>query len=163
MSALAVLIAAQAAALIVLVVRLQGGRTRRPPVHPIRDGVTDTTVSVLLPTLNEGRRIGPCLEGLHHQGPPLVEIIVVDSGSTDDTCDLVDAMRARDTRFKRIDDRPLPDGWIGKVWALECGRALATGEWILGVDADTEPRPGLVAGAVAGERRDGLLSLLVKP
>ena len=152
MSALAVLIAAQAVALIVVVVRLQGGRTRRPPVHPSGDGQPDTTVSVLLPTLNEGRRIGPCLEGLHRQGSPLVEIIVIDSGSTDDTCDLVDAMRARDTRFRRIDDRPLPDGWIGKVWALECGRAVATGEWLLGIDADTEPGPGLVAGAVAAAR-----------
>ena len=149
---LAILIALQAIALALLVSRLKGGRKRSPPVSPIRDGPSDTTVSVLVPTLNEGRRIGPCLAGLHQQGAPLTEIIVIDSGSTDDTRDQVEAMRAVDDRFRLIDDRPLPEGWIGKVWALERGRAVATGDWLLGIDADTEPRPGLVAGVIEAAR-----------
>jgi dolichol-phosphate mannosyltransferase len=115
-------------------------------------GLTDTTVSVLVPTLNEGHRIAPCLEGLHRQGPPLAEVIVIDSGSIDDTRPQVEAMRVRDDRFRVVDDRPLPSGWIGKVWALERGRTVANGEWVLGVDADTEPLPGLVAGVVASAR-----------
>ncbi|HEX6052388.1 MAG TPA: glycosyltransferase [Gemmatimonadaceae bacterium] len=156
MSVIAVLAVAQVAALLVLLGRLRGGRRRAPPVEPLPAGLTDTTVSVLLPTLNEGHRIAPCLDGLHRQGPPLSEVIVIDSGSTDDTRAQVDAMRARDGRFRLIDDRPLPPGWIGKVWALERGRAHATGEWLLGVDADTEPLPGLVAGVVAAARRDRL-------
>ena len=123
-----------------------------PPVAPGRDDVVDTTVTVLLPTLNEGRRIGPCLGGLHAQGPPLTEVIVIDSGSTDDTRARVEAMRVVDGRFRVIDDRPLPEGWIGKVWALERGRAVATGEWLLGIDADTEPKSGLVAGVVTAAR-----------
>ena len=149
---LGALVVAQAVALGLLLLRLQSGRKRFPPVAPVRDGLADTTVSVLLPTLNEGRRIGSCLAGLHAQGPPLTEVIVIDSGSTDDTRAQVDAMRAIDERFRLIDDRPLPDGWIGKVWALERGRAEAAGEWLLGIDADTEPRPGLVAGVVAAAR-----------
>lgn len=64
-------------------------------------------------------------------------------------------MRTRDERFRIIDDRPLPDGWIGKVWALERGRAIARGEWLLGMDADTEPAPGLVAGVVTAARAYG--------
>jgi len=146
------LLAAQAVALGLLMLRLRGGRKRLPPVAPGRDDVVDTTVTVLLPTLNEGRRIGPCLEGLHAQGPPLTEVIVIDSGSTDDTRARVEAMREVDGRFRVIDDRPLPEGWIGKVWALERGRAVATGEWLLGIDADTEPKPGLVAGVVTAAR-----------
>jgi dolichol-phosphate mannosyltransferase len=110
---------------------------------------------VLVPTLNEGRRIGPCLAGLHEQGAPLTEVIVIDSGSTDDTRARVEAVCAIDDRFRIIDDRPLPDGWIGKVWALERGRAVATGEWLLGIDADTEPKPGLVAGVIAAARANG--------
>lgn len=156
MATLTILIVVQAISLMLLVARLQGGRRRSPPVPPIRDGLPDTTVSVLVPTLNEGRRIGPCLAGLHEQGPPLVEVIVIDSGSTDDTRAQVEAMRAIDDRFHLIDDRPLPDGWIGKVWALERGRAVAGGEWLLGIDADTEPQPGLVAGVVAAARANGL-------
>jgi dolichol-phosphate mannosyltransferase len=152
MSWVAILAAAQAIALVVLIGRLAGGRKRLPPVQPMPAGIADTTVSVLLPTLNEGRRIGPCLEGLHRQGAPLTEVIVIDSGSTDDTRQQVEAMRAVDDRFRIVDDRPLPDGWIGKVWALERGRAVATGEWLLGIDADTEPLSGMVAGVVAAVR-----------
>ena len=146
------IVVAQAAAFGLLLVRLQGGRRRLPPVPPIRDGEADTTVTVVVPTLNEGRRIGRCLAGLHRQGAPLTEVIIVDSGSTDDTRAQVEAIRAVDDRFRLIDDRPLPHGWVGKVWALECGRRVAKGEWLLGIDADTEPGPGLVAGVTAAAR-----------
>jgi dolichol-phosphate mannosyltransferase len=112
-------------------------------------------VSVLLPTLNEGQRIAPCLDGLTRQRAPLTEVIVIDSGSTDDTVARVVATRERDPRFRIIDDRPLPGGWIGKVWALEKGRGVATGEWLLGIDADTEPLPGLVGGVVAAASAHG--------
>jgi dolichol-phosphate mannosyltransferase len=152
---LALLVVAQIAALLLLGTRLQGGRNRAPPVRPPPGGLTDTTVSVLLPALNEGRRIGPCLSGLRAQGPPLAEVIVIDSGSTDDTRSQVDAIARGDERFRIIDDRPLPTGWIGKVWALERGRAVANGEWLLGIDADTEPLPGLVAGVVSAARAHG--------
>ena len=150
-----VLVSLQGVALLVLVARLQGGRRRAPPVLPIREGLTDTSVSVLVPTLNEGRRIAPCLAGLRQQGPPLTEVVVVDSGSTDDTRSQVEAVAAADARFRLIDDRPLPDGWIGKVWALERGRTVASGEWLLGIDADTEPNAGLVAGVVSAARTYG--------
>ena len=155
MTALGVLVIAQGCALLILMRRLWPGRTRLPPVAPLDVEIDDTSVTVLLPTLNEGRRVGACLEGLHRQGRSLTEVIVIDSGSVDETRLLVEAMCARDERFRVIDDRPLPDGWIGKVWALERGRAVARGEWLLGIDADVEPRPGLVAGAVAAARDGG--------
>ena len=150
-----VLLVLQAVALTVLVARLKGGRKRAPPVVPLPEGFGDTSVSVLVPTLNEGRRIGPCLAGLRAQGAPLTEVIVIDSGSIDDTRAQVEAMARVDPRFRVIDDRPLPDGWIGKVWALESGRAAASGEWLLGIDADTAPNPGLVAGVVTAARTNG--------
>jgi dolichol-phosphate mannosyltransferase len=145
---IAALAVAQIVALLVLVRRLAPGRTRRPPVEPVEAGIEGTTVSVVVATLNEARRIPPCLEGLHAQGLPLVEVIVVDSRSSDGTAELVEAMRARDERFRVAVDPPLPPEWIGKVWALQHGLQLARGEWVLGIDADTEPRPGMVAGAV---------------
>lgn len=142
------LLIAQAIALLVLIARLLPGRTRRAATRPRTQGLSGTTVSVVVASLNEARRIGPCLEGLRQQGEPLVEVIVVDSGSTDGTDRLVRETAARDPRFRVEQDPPLPDGWVGKVWALQHGLSLAHGEWVLGIDADTEPQPGMVAGAV---------------
>ena len=149
------LAAAQTLALLVLALRLWPGRTRRPPVPPHRGDVGDTTVSVIVATLNEAARIGPCLAGLRVQGHPLLEVLVVDSRSTDGTRDLVTAAAALDPRVRLLSDDPLPDGWVGKVWALEHGLRAARGEWILGIDADTAPAPGMVAGVVAAARING--------
>lgn len=146
------LLVAQALALVVLLVRLSSGRTRLPPVEPCGPGergeIGGATASVLVATLNEAARIGPCLAGLERQGPAMLEAIVVDSRSSDGTGTLVEAAAARDARFRLATDPPLGAGWVGKVWALEHGLALARAEWVLGVDADTEPEPGLVCGAI---------------
>lgn len=146
----------QGAALAVLLARLLPGVRRVPPVVPRPEGLPGTTVSVILPTLNEAERIEPCLRGLARQGTPLTEIIVVDSGSTDATHGLVQAAMAVDARIRLVSDPPLPEGWIGKVWALQHGLSFATGEWVLGVDADTEANAGMVAGAVFAAQQHGL-------
>jgi len=147
----AALAVGQTAALCVLLVRLWPGRRRRAPVEPVAE-LLDTTVSVIVPTLNEATRIGPCLAGLRAQGAPLLEVLIVDSGSTDGTRELVEAQATRDPRIRLLTDYPLPPGWVGKVWALEHGLRAARGEWVLGMDADTEARPGLVSGVVAAAR-----------
>jgi dolichol-phosphate mannosyltransferase len=153
---LLLLFAAQAIALTVLVARLAPGARRAPPVAPRPDGVGGTSVTVLVPTLNEGSRLAPCLSGLRRQGEPLREIIVVDSASTDDTRAVVEAAGTFDPRLRLVTDPPIPAGWVGKMWALQHGLSLSHGEWVLGVDADTEAEPGMVAGAVAAALGAGL-------
>ena len=142
------LAAVQGALFAALVLRLLPGRTRRPPVPPSVAPRTDTSVSVIVATLNEASRIGPCLEGLMRQSAPLTEILVVDSRSTDGTRELVQAAAARDPRIRLLTDDPLPAGWVGKVWALETGLRHASGEWVLGIDADTEPQAGMLPAIV---------------
>lgn len=150
----------QTAALILLLKRLSTGRDRVPPVEPLLDP-TDAAapdqgaVSVILPTLNEAARVASCLAGLAAQGPTLREIIVVDSHSHDGTEALVREAARRDARVRLVQDPPLPAGWVGKVWALQHGLSLAQGDWVLGMDADTAPRPGLVAAVVAAARKAG--------
>ena len=139
---------AQLAALAILLARLMPGRHRRPPVQP-RSTVDGTdTVTVIVATLNEAHRVAPCLAALGMQGSLVREILVVDSGSTDGTADLVRAAASRDARFQLLRDPPLPDGWVGKVWALQHGLQHASGDWVLGIDADTVPHAGLAGGAV---------------
>ena len=151
--ALAVL---QGLCLALLIARLLPGRRRRPPVEPRpQSGALDGDVSVIVATLDEARRVQPCLDGLSAQGTVVREILVVDSGSTDGTAELVRAAAARDPRIALLNDPPLPDGWVGKVWALQHGLAHARGEWVLGMDADTRAKPGCVGGALDAARKLG--------
>lgn len=142
----------QSAALVVLLRRLAPGYKRTPAVPPLPNGILDTSVTVLVPSLNEAGRIRPCLEGLLRQGLPLRDVYVIDSNSTDGTQAVVEEFARRDSRIHLEIDPPLPEGWIGKVWALQHGLALASGEWVLGMDADTEAEPGMVAAVVNAAR-----------
>ncbi|NEQ97061.1 MAG: glycosyltransferase [Cyanothece sp. SIO2G6] len=151
---------------LLLLARLTRGATRTPPIQPKLSssgeeiGKSDVVgsgskVSVVVPTLNEAHRIGPCLTGLTQQGPEVHEILVVDSRSTDGTQALVAEMAQQDSRIHLITDAPLPTGWVGRPWALHTGflKSYADSDWVLGVDADTFPRPGLVASLLAEAER----------
>ncbi len=142
-------------ALAVLVFRrLAAGRHRRPAEAPRVEGY-DAGLSVVVATLNEAHRIAPCLRGLQAQGAPVREILVVDSGSTDGTRELVLAAAVSDARIRLLTDPPLPAGWIGKAWALQYGLEQAAQPWVLGMDADTEANPGCAAAVVAVAEREG--------
>lgn len=142
----------QIPSVLILLSRLMKGPTRRPPVSPQpATGDQLGQVSVVIPTLNEAERIGPCLEGISRQSYELREAIVVDSRSTDDTQAIVQRQSQRDPRFRLMEDDPLPKNWVGRPWALHSGYLASSPDsrWILGVDADTQPQPGMIAAIVA--------------
>ena len=142
----------QLPAALILLSRLLKGAKRLSPLTPRASTPEQLgTVSVVVPTLNEANRIAPCLQGLSQQGYEVREILVVDSDSTDGTPDLVKKAQQQDPRFRLLRDDPLPSDWVGRPWALHNG-FLASSEnsdWILGIDADTQPRSGLVAAVIA--------------
>ncbi len=154
----------QVPATFILLSRLIKGAFRHPPLLPA-SCTPDLVgkVSVVIPTLNEVDRIGPCLEGLHQQTAEVREIFIVDSNSQDGTRERVQQMAERDPRFQLLTDDPLPQSWVGRPWALNYGfwRTSAESEWFLGIDADTQPQPGLVASLVKAAQKEGydLLSL----
>jgi dolichol-phosphate mannosyltransferase len=153
---LAALALVHVALALVLVRRLIGGRTRRPAEAPLPGGCPTAPggLTIVVATLNEAHRIGPCLRGLLAQGAPVREILIVDSGSTDGTRALVEAAAAQDPRIGLLTDPPLPSGWIGKAWALQYGATQATQPWVLGMDADTEAEPGCAAAVLHAAQRE---------
>ncbi len=128
------------------------GRAEAPPGE---------RVAVVVPVLDERDRLRPCLVGLAEQGPEVAEILVVDGGSADGTQALVAAFAARDRRVRLVDASPVPPAVNGKAHGLRVGvdasdRALP---WVLTVDADVRPRPGLVAALLAHARETGVAAL----
>jgi dolichol-phosphate mannosyltransferase len=153
------LLLCQGAATLILLSRLIKGAVRRPPLTPLVTGDRSAvgSVSVVVPTLNEVDRIAPCLTGLRLQGDVVHEVLIVDSNSQDGTRELVKEAGETDSRLKLVTDDPLPAGWVGRPWALNYGFLASSpdSEWILGIDADTEPQPGLVASLVAAAVAEG--------
>ena len=147
-----ILLAVQLPAVMVLLSRLLKGPTRRPPLQP-RPATPEQmgAVSVVVPTLNEVTRLSPCLQGLSQQTGEVREILIVDSHSQDGTRDLVKAAQVEEPRLHLMTDDPLPPAWVGRPWALHHGytHSAPESEWILGLDADTQPQPGLVPALMA--------------
>lgn len=105
-------------------------------------------VSVLIPTRNEAANLPRCME-------PLVgwadEIVVVDSGSTDDTIELAEMAGATVLQFNYT------GGWPKKrQWALDTYDFA--NEWILLLDADEILQDEVkeqIAAAVSRNNKDG--------
>ena len=159
-----ILLLIQVPATAILLSRLFKGPGRQPPVEPQQPTLEILgSVSIVVPTLNEAQRIPPLLTALSLQNYEVREITVVDSKSTDGTADLVKTAQQKDPRFRVMNDDPLPPGWVGRPWALHNGflHSSEASEWFLGMDADTQPHPGLVAGLVrtASAQKYDLVSL----
>lgn len=139
----------------------QGERIPAPAVGAEEAAVGP--VSVVVPVLDERDRLAPCLDGLIAQGPEVAEILVVDGGSTDGTQRLVERYAARDPRLRLVDAAPTPPDWNGKAHNLQVGLDRATSEtsWLLTIDADVRPAPGLARALVAFADRRALPALSV--
>ncbi len=103
--------------------REEAAEGRRPRTVP---------VTVMIPTLNEAKNLPRCLDHLTWAE----EVVIIDSGSTDETVRIAERYGARIIQFK----------WNGKWpkkrnWALL--HAELTHPWILMVDADEWIVPGL--------------------
>lgn len=84
-------------------------------------------LSVIVPTLNEAVNIGSLLDQLSAQQHIELDVIVVDGGSSDDTCRIVDASPAR-----------LLKSAAGRGRQMNVGAAAANMDWLLFLHADSK-------------------------
>jgi glycosyltransferase involved in cell wall biosynthesis len=97
------------------------------------------TLSVAIVSMNEEANLGRTLESVKWAD----EIVVVDSGSTDRTCDIA----------RQYGAKVVVEPWRGYVAQKNYALEFCTQDWILALDADEEVSPGL-----AGEIRDVISS-----
>lgn len=121
----------------------------RIEADPHAGSVDLSEITVLIPARNEADVIGLTLAGLQAQGNGL-QIVVVDDQSSDKTADI--AASFPNTRV--ISGQPLPEGWAGKLWALEQGKSQVTTPITLLLDADIQLQSGLLAALLAHKRRE---------
>lgn len=98
-------------------------------------------LSIIVCACNEEGDIKQTLSRLSHLNYPNLEIIAVNDRSTDQTGALMDAMALQDKRIIPLHLTQLPAGWMGKNHAAFCGSKVATGEWLLFLDADLKLEP----------------------
>lgn len=149
---------------------LYRARRRRQAVLPADARSVDT--SVVLAAYNEEAVLARTLDAISASTHPVLEIIVVDDGSTDLTADVVRLASKRDPRIVLMSQNN-----TGKATALNRGVAASRGQVVVTLDADTLVRPttvlhlvrhfavddsgdlGAVAGVVrVGNRRRNLLT-----
>jgi len=103
--------------------------TPSPPHPPL--------ISVCIPARNEERNIRACVESMLAQDYPNFEVVVLDDRSTDSTHGILRQLAAQNDKLRNINGSDLPAGWAGKPHALHQASAIARGEWLCFVDADT--------------------------
>jgi 4,4'-diaponeurosporenoate glycosyltransferase len=130
------------------------GHVRAP--RPSSGAAPRADVSVVIPARNEAAALPALLAALNRLDPAAHEIIVVDDDSEDRTAAVATAHGATVVRTAP------PAGWLGKPWACHSGAAVASGNHLLFLDADTWLAPGALAALVPEHRRHGGL-LSVQP
>jgi len=150
--------------------------TDASPVKGERPGSDWPFVSLVVPARNEERGIREAVRSLCQQDYPAsseacpeggadgggrcgFEVIVVDDCSADSTPAILAELSREFPNLRVVQGSDPPPGWLGKTNALETGRRLARGQWLLFADADVVYAPDLLRRAVAYARQNGLAML----
>ena len=94
-------------------------------------------ISLVIPTLNEADNVAPLLDRLARLDPALDEIIFVDDGSTDGTRERIRSLAG--SAPVHLIERDDPS--FGLAGAVIEGARLATGDWLVVMDADLSHPP----------------------
>lgn len=89
-------------------------------------------VSIVVPAFNESVVVANCVHSIIEAQYPHKEIILVDDGSTDDTATVMAAFASEHSEVRALKQKN-----AGKGAALNAGAALASGDVLVFVDADS--------------------------
>jgi glycosyltransferase involved in cell wall biosynthesis len=89
-------------------------------------------ISIYIPCYNVANYVAPVIEGALRQNLPADEIVIIDDGSTDNTCEIASHYRVKIVRHERN---------RGLAAARNTGLQAARNEFVAFLDADCVPSP----------------------
>ncbi len=154
-----IIVCASLAAWIALIVGRGGFWLPQPQLHPTQSNLDaqcqGPAVVAVIPARNEEAVLGKTLPTvLNQEYEGEFRVILVDDRSKDDTVSVARSAAEHSGfpgRLNVLPGQPLPDGWAGKVWAMNQGVDLATtgpADFIWFTDADVAHDPGMLRALV---------------
>jgi hopene-associated glycosyltransferase HpnB len=128
-------------------------------------------IAIVIPARNEADVVGEAVGSLLAQSyAGAIHIFLVDDHSTDGTAEAAREAALKSSHLEAltiIQGQPLPDGWTGKLWAMQQGIEQALRlhpQFLLLTDADIQHSPETIATLVGvADRGDyDLVSFMVK-
>ena len=116
---------------------------------PNKSSQIKESISVVVPLRNEAKNVAELVASLHHQkNLTHIGFLLLDDNSEDDTLALLQQHTSGLSNFHILSGSTLPQGWIGKTWALQQLFERAQSEFIISVDADVRLVPDAISKAV---------------
>lgn len=100
---------------------------------------------------------------LRESAYPNLELIFVNDRSSDATGSIADSIAKEDPRLRVVHLQTLPEGWLGKIHAMQRGLEIARGTWVLFSDADVRFAPGTLKSVVAKAETENADHIAVLP
>jgi cellulose synthase/poly-beta-1,6-N-acetylglucosamine synthase-like glycosyltransferase len=105
-------------------------------IRPPKLGSNELSFSLIIPCRNEAENIAELVTSLAALDHPKSEVIFVNDNSTDNTYELLLSHTQHHPHMSVISAGQLPQGWMGKPWALSQGASQAKNDFLITVDAD---------------------------
>ena len=116
---------------------------------PTKATQIEESISVVVPLRNEAKNVAELVASLHNQkNLTHIEFLLLDDNSEDETLALLQQHTLGLTNFQIVSGTTLPQGWIGKTWALQQLFERSSGEIIISIDADVRLVPDAISNAV---------------
>lgn len=104
-------------------------------LHAAASGADFPRITIVTPSFNQGQFIEQTIRSVLLQGYPNLEYLILDGGSTDETCGIIERYRPWITWSRSHADR-------GQSAAVNEGWAKATGDLVAWINSDDWYRPG---------------------
>jgi len=124
---------------------------------------TVPSVSILIPARNEEENIGTLLEQVSTLEYPMLEIIVYNDHSDDQTESIIKHWATRIPTIKIINGQQPPEGWLGKNHACHKLAQTATGDILLFLDADVRVKKDFIKRSISHFQKHQLHLLSIFP